>query len=260
MKDKVIDLTVEQTHTRIHYFDRPGSEATLLYVHGLGCASDDFRGMAEQPALSGYRLISYDMPGCGRSAYDASQPFNIERLVLLLDQFVRALDLKPFLLVGGSMGGLIGLLFAELHAEKITGFVNVEGNLRPEDCLFSRQVAGHDYPEFLNSVFPKILQALDARGNVGFSCHRSVLTQADPRAYFDNCPQLVEYSDHRQLLERFLALRKPRYFLYGSENRHLSYLPQLRQSDCTLLEIPQSNHFPFYDNPPAYASALASCL
>src|SRR3569833_1625034 len=133
MTDDFVNLKVGDTETRIHYIDRPGSQATLLYVHGLGCASDDFRGMTEQPSLSSHRLISNDMPGCGRSRYDASRPFNIDRLVQQKKQFVQTLRLPRFLLVGGSMGGLIGLLFAERHPERLSGFVNVEGNLRPED-------------------------------------------------------------------------------------------------------------------------------
>lgn len=89
---------------------------------------------------------------------------------------------------------------------------------------------------------------------------RVASAEPDPRAFFDNCPQLVEYSDHHHLLERFLGLPMPRYFMYGSENRHLSYLPELRASDCMLLEIQNANHFPFYDSPAAFAQILAGCL
>jgi len=40
-----------------------------------------------------------------------------------------------------------------------------------------------------------------------------------------------------------------RLFLYGEENKGLSYLPSLRASDVRVREIASSAHFLFYDNP-----------
>jgi len=50
----------------------------------------------------------------------------------------------------------------------------------------------------------------------------------------------------------------PTCFLYRSQNRHLSYLDRLRESDCAVIEIPNANHFLFYDAPNHYTAALAS--
>jgi pimeloyl-ACP methyl ester carboxylesterase len=52
-------------------------------------------------------------------------------VVELVENFVEELWLSRFLLVGGSMGGLVALLYAEQNPDKIAGFVNVEGNLAP---------------------------------------------------------------------------------------------------------------------------------
>jgi pimeloyl-ACP methyl ester carboxylesterase len=124
--------------------------------------------------------------------------------------------------------------------------------------MFSSQVASHDYPHFRDVVFPKIKAALAAPKKVpGAAEHLEVLGRADPRAYYDYSMQTVTYSHEGNLLDRFLALPVPRYFLFGSENQHLSYLPRLRQSDCEVIEIPNADHFLFYSNPGAYAAALA---
>src|SRR5690349_2852337 len=113
MKDQQITVNACGRQFQINYFDKPGTEDTILYVHGLGCASDDFIEMTEQPALQGCRLLSYDQPGCGSSPYDVNHPLNIDCLVEVMEGFVSAMELDQFLLVGGSMGGLIGLLYAE---------------------------------------------------------------------------------------------------------------------------------------------------
>lgn len=243
---------------KLHYFDRPAPGPAILYVHGLGCSKADFMEMAAARELQPFRLLSADHPGCGDSPYDDSLPLDIDALVDLIGGFVDNLGLGPFLLVGGSLGGLVGLLYAERNLNKIIGFVNVEGNLAPEDCLFSRNVIPHAYPYFEKTIFPQIKKAISARRGRGFAQHLRVLAKANPRAYYDCAFQTVKYSDEGNLLERFLNLPIPKCFLYGSENRHLSYLPRLLESDCAVIEIPNANHFLFYDAPEQYAAALAS--
>ena len=190
--------------------------------------------------------------------YDEKHPLNIDAVVELVENFVEELRLSRSLLVGGSMGGLVALLYAEHNPDKIAGFVNVEGNLAPEDCMFSRKVIPHAYSHFESIVFPQIKKALSAKEGRGFARHFQALEQANPHAYYDYSFQTVEYSDHGNLLQRFLRLPVPKCFLYGSENRHLSYLQRLLASECTVVEIPNANHFLFYDQPNHYAAALAS--
>ena len=242
----------------LRYFDRPSPGPTILYIHGLGCSKDDFLEMAAAPELQSFRLISADHPGCGDSPYDDDHPLNIDGIVNLIENFVDKLELGPFLLIGGSLGGLVGLLYAEKNLNRVAGFVNVEGNLAPEDCMFSRNVIPHPYQHFVKVIFPQIKKAISARRGRGFAQHLNVLAKASPRAYYDFAFQTVEYSDNGNLLQRFLGLPRPKCFLYGSENRHLSYLSRIRDSDCTVIEIPHANHFLFYDAPERYAGALAS--
>jgi pimeloyl-ACP methyl ester carboxylesterase len=243
---------------RLSYFDRPGDKGAILYVHGLGCSKADFLGMTEEPSLESYRLVSYDQPGCGDSPYDPANPLNIDDLAQLVDGFTTAVGLSDFLLVAGSMGGLVALLYAERHFSKIIRFVNVEGNLASEDCMFSRQTASHGFSHFERVVFPEIKTRLAvSQKATGAARHLQVLQRAVPNAYHDYSAQTVDYSDNGNLLERFLALPVPRSFVYGSENQHLSYLPRLRQSDCRVIEVPDANHFLFYDNPSAFAAVLA---
>lgn len=250
-------MTAERSYA-LHYFDRPAAGPAILYIHGLGCSKSDFMEMASAHELQGFRLLAADHPGCGDSPYDDTCALNIDGIVNLIEHFVNNLQLDRFLLVGGSLGGLVALLYAERNPSKVAGFVNVEGNLAPEDCMFSRNVIAHDYSRFEKIVFPQIKQAVSARRGRGFAQHLQVLAKANPRAYYDFAFQTVEYSDKGGLLGRFLNLPIPKCFLYGSENRHLSYLSRIQNSNCTMIEIPDANHFLFYDAPKHYASALAS--
>ncbi len=203
-------------------------------------------------------MIAADNRGCGDSSYHDNHPLDIDGVVELIENFVAYLGLNRFLLVGGSTGGLVALLYAERNPNKVAGVVNVEGNLALEDCIFSRNVIPHSYSHFEKVIFPQIKKTLSAKPGRGFAQHWQVLGKANPRASYDYSFQTVGYSDHGNLLQRFLRLPVAKCFLYGSENRHLSYLQRLRESESTVVEIPNANHFLFDDQPNNYANALAS--
>ncbi|HEV8200488.1 MAG TPA: alpha/beta hydrolase [Candidatus Polarisedimenticolia bacterium] len=240
----------------IAYFDRDGSRTPVLFVHGLGNAASNFEDTLTARPLAGHRLIALDLPGCGASPYPRTTRLDIDGVVKVLEAFVGAIDPPPFLIVGASLGGLVSLLYAERHPDRLVGFLNVEGNLAPEDCMFSRLVVPHPYEEFTRTVLPEIKRSVAARTGRGFAKHLEVLDRADPRAYYDYSFQTVEYSDNGRLLERFLSLPVPVHFVYGSVNRGLTYLPRLRDSRCTLTEIRDADHFLFYDAPEAFAECV----
>ena len=252
----VINLRLGTRTQPIAYFDRPGSGPVVLFVHGLGNAAANFEEMLTAQSLRQHRLIALDFPGCGDSPYDPQHPLNVDGLVDILDAFVEALDPPSFMVVGASLGGLVALLYAERKPTRLMGFLNVEGNLAPEDCMFSRLVVPHSYETFERDVFPQIKRDVAAKPGRGFARHLSVLNRANPRAYYDFSFQTVQYSDHGELITRFLALPIPIHFVYGSSNRSLSYLPQLRSSRCRVTEIADAGHFLFYDQPVAFAECV----
>ena len=241
---------------RIAYFDRRGPGPTVMFVHGLGNAAANFEGMLTDESLRQCRLIAMDLPGSGNSPYPDARRLDIDAAVDIVEEFVEALDPPRFLLVGASLGGLVGLLYAERRPGRLTGFLNVEGNLAPEDCMFSRLVVPHSYGAFAREVLPQIKRDVAGRPGRGFAEHAKVLELADPRAYYDFSFQTVSYSDSNALLTRFLALPVPIHFVYGSRNRSLSYLPRLRQSRCRVTEIADADHFLFYDQPRAFATCV----
>jgi pimeloyl-ACP methyl ester carboxylesterase len=196
-------------------------------VHGLGCSKADFMEMAS-PELQTFRPVPADDPGCGDCPYDDNHPLNIDGVAELMESFVAHSGLSGFLLVGGSMGGLVALLYAQRNPSKIAGFVNVEGNLAPEDCTFSRSVIPHSYSHFERVVFPQIKKALAAKTGPGSARHLQLLEKANPRAYYDF--QTVEYSDRGNLpdrltepLRRGSSLARPELlFIPKSGNANLS--------------------------------------
>ncbi|MBN1455215.1 MAG: alpha/beta hydrolase [Methanomicrobia archaeon] len=245
---------------QIAYSLRRTPEVAVVFLHGLGCSKRDFQAAFEYPALMDYTLLTFDLPGCGDSPYPETLTLNMDDLVEITHLVIAALPVKDIVLVGHSMGGLVALLYTERFRNNVRGFINVEGNLSAEDCFFSRLVVQADFAEFTRTVFPELKDRLKHAENRGFREYAADLEKADNKAYYDYSPSLIEYSDTGDLLERYCALDVPKLFVYGAENRALSYLPRLTERGCALVEIPTSNHFPFHDNPAAFYHAIVSFL
>lgn len=236
---------------QIEYFHRPGHKGEILFVHGLGGAKENYWEACKSPALKGYSLTAFDNPGTGNSTYYNDMPLQVDDLADITAQFIDAAGLQQFILTGTSMGGLTTLLYLRTPGlSRVKGYVNIEGNLLPEDCMFSSKVVQFPQAAFVDTVFPQTITEMKKRGNAGFHIIANNLElNTNSTAYYHYSFQTVQYSADGALLQQFLQLPVPRIFIYGSENHTLSYLPQLSAADMTVAEIPDSNHFVFYDNP-----------
>ncbi|MBN1761517.1 MAG: alpha/beta hydrolase [Methanomicrobia archaeon] len=261
MHSQKLEIVYRNHPLLIDYFilRRAGNDA-VVYLHGLGCSKNDFLEAINSPELKEYTLVGFDFPGCGNSPYPSGFHLEIDDLVEITHLVLSKLQIDEFVIVGHSMGGLVALLYAERYKEHVKGFVNVEGNLAPEDCFFSREVTQHSFDYFTTAALPELKRRLTHSPNRGFRNYAETLGKASERAYFDYSPPLVDYSDSGSLVRRFIGLRMPKLFVYGSENRGLSYLPTLKEGGCETVEIPRSNHFPGYDNPHAFYQAIAAFL
>jgi pimeloyl-ACP methyl ester carboxylesterase len=93
-----------------------GTGPVLVLLHALGEDARDWDEVAA--ALSSrYRVLALDQRGHGQSEYTARYSFELMRDDLR--NFVDALGLERFSLMGHSMGGLVALLFAEEHPERV---------------------------------------------------------------------------------------------------------------------------------------------
>jgi pimeloyl-ACP methyl ester carboxylesterase len=233
------------------YLYREGTGGpSLLFVHGLGGAKENFYWALQSPALATCTLAMFDQPGTGISEFRPDIGLDVSGLAQMTQLFVDRILPGPYWLAGASMGGLISLLLLRRAGRgRVQGIINLEGNLCPEDCMFSRRVIPHT-PETLGPIFETMMVELRSSRFVGdqIIAHNMALN-VDIRAYHAYSVETVKESDSGRLLEEFLSLRMPKLFLYGEHNRSLSYLARLRSSDVQVAEIHSAAHFLFYDNP-----------
>jgi pimeloyl-ACP methyl ester carboxylesterase len=234
-----------------------GRKPPVLFLHGFGSTKEDYADFAHIPDLAAGGFIAFDAPGFGRSISSDLSRVSIEFLVDVADAVLQQLAIEEFHVVGHSMGGLTALMLAQRAPDRVLSFVNIEGNLAPEDCFLSRQIIDNpadDPADFLEEfaarthVAPEFSSALYASG---------VQSRVRPDVVRGVFESMVDLSDHGDLLSRFTALALPRLFMYGEQNAELSYLPRLRDHGVELAEIPFSGHWPMYSNPVAMWAEIA---
>lgn len=135
MQSQKLELFYRNHPLQIGYFIRRGRKDAVIYLHGLGCSKHDFLEAVNRPELQAYTLIAFDFPGCDDSPYPDDLHLEMDDLVEITHLVVSALPIDDFVIIGHSMGGLVALLFAERYGKHVKGFINVEGNLAPEDCF-----------------------------------------------------------------------------------------------------------------------------
>lgn len=141
-------LSVSPRHTL--YWEQSGSRSGLPVVglHGGpgGGASPEMRRFFDPQR---YRIILYDQRGCGRSTPHAELAENTTwDLVDDLERLRQRLEVKRWLLFGGSWGSTLALAYAARHPDRVAGLV-----LRGVFLLTAAELRWF-YQDGANHVFP----------------------------------------------------------------------------------------------------------
>jgi pimeloyl-ACP methyl ester carboxylesterase len=120
------------------YYEMYGEGEPLLLLHGNGQSIDAFNNQVEEYAKH-YKVIIVDCRGRGNSTYqnDVELTFDVE--IEDLKQFLDKLNISKTHIVGWSDGGILGILLAIKHPEKVDKMVSMAGNIFP-DGLVNKEI------------------------------------------------------------------------------------------------------------------------
>ncbi len=102
-----------------------GEGPPVILVHGIGASLHDWRYLAPQLAAAGYSVYALDLLGHGESAKpEDAHHYHVEALYAHFATWLEQLNLSaPPAIAGHSLGGLLSLLYALRHPEKVNGLV-----------------------------------------------------------------------------------------------------------------------------------------
>lgn len=128
-----LELAVEARH--------PSGSPTLLFAHGFGQTRGAWRGASTALAEQGYRCVTFDARGHGESGRVGHGDYHMEQFVGDLRLLAHA-ELRKPILVGASMGGLLGLMLAgEIDPNAFRALVLVDITPRWETAGVERILA-----------------------------------------------------------------------------------------------------------------------
>jgi pimeloyl-ACP methyl ester carboxylesterase len=100
-----------------------GDGPPVVLLHGLSATRRNVVQGSRALAKRGYRLISYDARGHGRSS--PAPAYEYSELVADLEAVLAHLDLERAALVGSSMGAATAMAFALEHPERVPALVQI---------------------------------------------------------------------------------------------------------------------------------------
>lgn len=238
------------------------SRGTVLYIHGLGDSGLCLEGIMAHPLLNGFSHLAADLPGYGKSPWP-DKPLSIPMYADLLAQWISSpevpLDVAQVILVGHSMGGVIGTVLCERHPEKVRAFINVEGNISLQDCTFSCTIAAHSLDDFIERGFTSFRDDIYKKGlsERALRIYHAGLLMCDPRSIHFNSRELVELSESEELAARLGSLKIPVFYVWGSPGGTAEHSRSLlRTQGVPLVPVHESGHWPFIDRPDAFAERI----
>lgn len=116
------------------YYEIYGEGEPLLMIHGNGNSMSGFIGNVEELSKY-YKVIFVDCRGRGASTYNKGVELTFDLQIEDLKQFLDKLNISKTHIVGWSDGGILALLMAIQHPEKVDKIVSMAANIFPEGCV-----------------------------------------------------------------------------------------------------------------------------
>ncbi len=240
---------------------RVGAGPDVIWIHGLGEYAASFEAIVKHPGLAGFTHVLPDLPGYGRSArLDTHGLGSLDALADHLVPWVASHAPDP-ILVGHSMGGVLATLLAERMS--IGAVVDIDGNLTRGDCTFSAEAAAYRREEFVATGLAAMRARVGERGALepALRGYHTALTLADADVFHRNAIDLVRLSETETLARRLAALTARVLFVAGVPGGICERSrAQLAEHHVRWVGIEPSGHWPFIDQPDAFAAAVGPFL
>ncbi|MFF8995688.1 alpha/beta fold hydrolase [Streptomyces sp. NPDC014983] len=241
--------------SRIRWTEAPGEEPARVYLHGLGSMSAAYHAhIAARPELAGRRSLFLDLPGHGLSDRPRHFGYTLEQHADAVAAALDTAEVRGAELIAHSMGGAVAIVLAHRRPELVSRLVLAEANLDafPPLSAGSSAIATYEEDEFVEEGYARVLEAV---GPVWAATMRL----ADPRALHRSAVGLRRGSDPvmRTILE---GLGVDRVYLQGEKSGELQDRGLLEEAGVRVLTVTGAGHNIMFDDPDAFAAAVAGNL
>lgn len=248
-------------------------DQTLALAHGFGCDQQIWQPVAESLA-DHFRLVLFDLTGCGRSDLTAWRRERHSSLAGYADDLIEVLAAstsEPVTLVGHSVSGTIAMLAARKAPERFRPIVAIgpspryindppdyNGGFEESDVHALLDMMEHNYFEWAGYLSP-LAMANSHRPELAEKLRRS-FAAADP-VISRTFAEATFLSDNREVLE---AVPVPVDILY-TEQDMIVPLPVIEYlndhlPDSRTRQLNATGHYPHMSNPEAVVEGIVASL
>jgi pimeloyl-ACP methyl ester carboxylesterase len=148
------DRYVEVAGLKLHLLDYgTAGKPQMLCMHGSAAHAHWFDFVA--PGLTNdYHVLAPDQRGHGDSEWDrsAEPEYNYDRYAADMHELTKKLDLRDFILVGHSMGGLVSIVYAATYPGRAKAFIMIDSsvNMPAERVAAMNEIGSREGSSYAN--------------------------------------------------------------------------------------------------------------
>ena len=106
---RYVTIEVDDREYKVFYLQN-GKGIPLICQHTAGCHNHQWRGLLEdEEIIKNYNVIAPELPVYTSKLLDT----NVKFFAKFVNEFVKFKKLKDFVIVGNSLGGHVGLIYAK---------------------------------------------------------------------------------------------------------------------------------------------------
>jgi len=267
------------------YINIKGEGTPCLFIHGgPGQGSYYWEKFASDFSEKNFKMIYLDQRGSGRSSSPENNDYSLERMIKDFEEVRESLEIKDWMIMGHSFGGILQTAYAQKNPKKITGILMFQCTLNItesiEDSHIPIAIKKFDIPNseyFLNNSNP-ILERMD-------SLYSTIITNGiDPwelsftsieeaqkfRGMFaeidewntDYSRKALGFKDYSfDFTSITVDIDIPVLYFYGKQDINVGYNHYIRIKFPNLLLYPiEGKHMDFISNKEDYSKAITNFL
>ena len=248
------------------YVEEAGEGRAIIFIHGSMLDSRLWAPQVEILKL-GFRCITYDLRGHGRSSPLPGMPFSHASD---LEGIMNAMGIDQAVIVGASLGGVIATIFAYQNPHRFRALVLVSSEMlgAPIDENYVRFLASlkfavriGDLEKAARRFIESDLMSTTRNRPIAKRRIEEMLLAHTWEVYKEGSP-----NGFKKIISRLelVEIHRPTLVIYGEKDvpRFINIAKILASTipDAGLLEIPESGHFPNLEQPDFFNSKLIEFL
>ena len=260
MREEKISINGLEINYKIHspLIWKKGS--CVLILHGWGGTSDSWARVQKILAKQGYRVIVPDFPGFGKSK-TPPEAWGLKEYSDFILNFIEAIGLKKFSLLGHSFGGRIAVKFAVTEPERIKGLILCDAaGIKPKPGFKTRLI--FTLARIGNAVFtPKILARFkDGARNLFYI----FLRKRDYMKADDTMKETIKKVLREDLLPELPQIKSKTLLIWGEIDKLVplkyGYIFKEKIINSELIILPKIGHSPHLEVPKKLAEIILDFL